>query len=267
MQGLLTTKDVDADRLLREALDDEDDEERPAIEKPLTKAVVSRVLHQALAWLDVARGMDASVNELLKRAAEFVEFEGWASPGLLQRRLRVNQHVAVALIATLEDEGRLRKEGPRWLPAEGDMLAMSMQRGIKSNGGDARPHAEASVCVECHQEYEPTGAHQKRCPTCASVRRLQLGWHRVCKCRGCGREYERGNRSERYCPECREERQRALPSLTKVYTESAHVCTDCGQEYEPTGRNQRRCTACRRAHHAREVALSRRRRLEAVAQN
>jgi hypothetical protein len=116
-----TANDPDLERLLAEAeaVEDEKEEQPEEVDRPLDMAQVRRIFEQVLDALGASIGMDASVNELLRQAGLFIEVEGWASPGLLERRLRVNSHIAAALVETLRDQGMLREEAPHWLPAGG----------------------------------------------------------------------------------------------------------------------------------------------------
>ena len=161
--------DPEVGRLLveAEALDENHTEAgAEELNRPLDVAEVRRVFAQVLDGLGSAIGMNASVNELLRQAALFVESEGWASPGLLGRRLRVNQHIAKALVETLRDQGLLCEQPPHWLPKPPPVH----RYGVQGTWRDHRKETRAFVCADCGQEYEPTGANQKRCPVCRGVR-------------------------------------------------------------------------------------------------
>ena len=169
---LAPVTDPEMERLLAEAgAPDENGGEGGTEEpdRPLDVAEVRRVFAQILDALGSTIGMNASVNELLRQAALFVEVEGWASSGLLERRLRVNVHIAKALVETLRDRGTLREEPPNWLPAERP-LNRSTQRSMRMGTWKGRrKDSRLFVCVDCGQEYEPTGANQKRGPACRGV--------------------------------------------------------------------------------------------------
>jgi hypothetical protein len=135
---------------------------------------VRRIFAQVLDALGSATGMNASVNELLRQAALFVEIEGWASPGLLERRLRVNSHIAQALVETLRDQGMSREEAPHWLPVEQPLARARQRRLRKTKWKDHRKDSRPFVCIDCGREYEPTGANQKRCPDCRPTVKVAL---------------------------------------------------------------------------------------------
>jgi len=169
---LASVADPEMERLLAEAgAPDEDGGEGGTEEpdRPLEVAEVRRVFAQVLGALGSSIGMNASVNELLRQAALFVEVEGWASPGLLERRLRVNVHIAKALVETLRDRGTLREEPPNWQPAEAPLSRPAQRSVRKRRWNECRKDSRLFVCVDCGQEYEPTGANQKRCPACRGV--------------------------------------------------------------------------------------------------
>jgi hypothetical protein len=135
------------------------------LDHPLDVAEVRRIFAQVLDALGSVIGMNASVNELLRQAALFVEVEGWASPGLLERRLRVNRHIAKALVETLRDEGILKEEPQHWLPKPPPVH----RYGAQGTWKDRRKNPTPFICAECGQDFEPGGANQKRCPVCRGM--------------------------------------------------------------------------------------------------
>jgi len=166
-------RDPEAARLFEEAegvLAESDRSEAEALGRPLDVAEVRRLFAQVLDALGSSIGMNASVNELVRQAALFVECDGWASPGLLARRLRVNGHIAKALIETLRDQGILREEAPRWLPKPPPVHRSGTQGTWKGRRKETTPF----ICADCGQEYDPTGANQRRCPVCRNGRRPYL---------------------------------------------------------------------------------------------
>jgi hypothetical protein len=162
--------DPEVERLLAEAGTlTEDEGATEELDRPLDVAEVRRVFAQVLDVLSSAIGMNTTVNELLRQAAQFVEFEGWASPGLLGRRLRVNRHIATALVETLRDQGILQEEPPQWQPAQDPPLTRAHQRSIvKGSWKTRRKETRLFVCEVCGKDYEPTGSNQRRCPACRS---------------------------------------------------------------------------------------------------
>jgi len=166
---LAPVTDPEMERLLAEAEvpgEDEDEGGTEEPDRPLDVAEVRRVFAQVVEALGSCFGMNASVNELIRQAALFVEVDGWATPGLLERRLRVNRHIAKALVETLRDRGTLREEPPNWLPAEAPLSRPAQRSVRKRRWNECRKDSRLFVCADCGQEYEPTGANQKRCPAC-----------------------------------------------------------------------------------------------------
>lgn len=165
---LASATDPNLERLLAEAeaVDGEKEEQPEEVDRPLDMPEVRRVFAQVLDALGSAIGMNASVNELLRQAALFVELEGWARVGVLERRLRVNRHIAKALVETLRDQGILREDAPNWLSAE-QPLGRARQRSLrKTRWNHRRKESRPFICIDCGREYKPTGANQKRCPAC-----------------------------------------------------------------------------------------------------
>ena len=170
---LAPVTDPEIARLLAECEmlgEDDSDPDTKNLDRPLDMAEVRRVFSQVLDAPGSSIGMNASVNELVRQAALFVEVEGWASPGLLARRLRVNRHIAAALVETLRDQGLLREQPPHWQPAERPMLSRTAQRSRrKGTWKGRRKNPRLFICADCGQEYEPSGANQKRCSACRGV--------------------------------------------------------------------------------------------------
>jgi len=163
--------DPESERLLAEAaLEDEGEGGIDKPDPPLDVVEVRRVFAQVLDALGSSIGMNASVNELVRQAALFVEVEGWASAGLLARRLRVNRHIANALVETLRDQGLLHEQPPHWQPAESHILSRTAQRSRRNGTWKGRRKDPSPfICADCGQGYEPTGANQKRCPACRGM--------------------------------------------------------------------------------------------------